>query len=43
MKKTLSGILLSLLVATPLLAQDASQTNDKTKKGAAIGGALVHR
>ena len=38
MKKTLAAILTTLLMATPLLAQDASQTNDKTKKGAAIGG-----
>jgi len=38
MKKTMATLLTALLFATPLLAQDASQTNDKTKKGAAIGG-----
>lgn len=38
MKKTMASLVMALLVATPLLAQDASQTNDKTKKGAAIGG-----
>src|SRR5213082_3453587 len=38
MKKIIAGIMMSLLVAITALAQYASTTNDKTKKGAAIGG-----
>ena len=38
MKKIIAGIMMSLLVAITAFAQDASTTNDKTKKGAAIGG-----
>src|SRR5438552_14879881 len=38
MKKIIAGIMMSLLVAITAFAQDASTTNDKTKKGATIGG-----
>lgn len=38
MKKLFATLLTTLMIATPVLAQDASQTNDKTKKGAIIGG-----
>jgi outer membrane protein OmpA-like peptidoglycan-associated protein len=38
MKKIIAGIMMSLLVAITAFAQDAPTTNDKTKKGAAIGG-----
>lgn len=39
MKKTMATLMMTLMFAsTAVYAQDASQTNDKTKKGAAIGG-----
>jgi len=39
MKKTMATLMMALMFSsTALFAQDASQTNDKTKKGAAIGG-----